>query len=250
MQVTLVAYYGDKPSVIEALIRSLQEELGHQLGSAFEPYGVEQVHATLIGLEALREGPEILNLNFKELRGERRPMNLVELLGFIDKTSRLPFEVQIGGFSPATAYPFTSRAEHPYYRSFSLQGAVAVAMGWPVSGKIYPRHLDSLRRCFNDYSVLHQYHRSSSDLDNDFFFVLGRVARSLLTECQVQDMQDALREKCAAMAPIRVTVGREFLSLALYEDPQLPWGCTESISLDKANAELARITRAYPSEGT
>lgn len=132
MQVTLVAYYGKKPSAIEALIRSLQEELNHRLRSAFEPYEVDQVHATIIGLEALREGSEIVNVNSQELRGERRPMNWAKILNFIDTTSRLPFEVQIGGFSPAAAYPFTSRTEHPYFRSFSLQGAIAVAMGWPV----------------------------------------------------------------------------------------------------------------------
>lgn len=249
MQVTLVAYYGTKPPAIEALVQSLQEELIHQLGAAFEPYKVEQVHATVIGLEAYREGAEILNLNFQELRGERRPMNLPDILRFLDTTQRLPFKVQIGGFSPAIAYPFTSRGEHPYYRSFSLQGSIAVAMGWPVCEERYLWRLDALRKCFNDFNVLHKYHRIDNDLDNDFFFVLGRVERNLITEDQIQDTQDAMREKLATREPVLVSVGREVLSFALYEAPQLPLGSTTLIPLTSARAEFMRILKAYPSEG-
>ena len=197
MQVTVVAYYGEKPTAIEEFVRSLQEELTHRLGFAFVPYEAEQVHATIIGLEAFRKGSEVLNLNFHELRGDRRAMNLSEILHFIEATDRLPFDLQIGGFSPAMIYPFTSRAEHPYFRSFGLQGSIAVAMGWPVSGQTYPRHLDALRKCFNDYNVLHKYHRTNDSLDNDFFFVLGRIERSLVSEHGIQDTQDAMREKLA-----------------------------------------------------
>ena len=250
MQVTLVAYYGKKPPTIEALIGSLQEELSRELGSAFAAYEIEQVHATIIGLETFRQGADILNLNFHELRGERRPMNLSAVLGFIDTTSRLPFNVQIGGFSLAVAYPFSSRVEHPYFRSFSPEGAVAVAMGWPISGQTYPTYLDALRKRFNDYNVLHKYHRTDNDIDNDFFFVLGRIERNLIPECRIQDAQDAMREKLAAIDPVRFPVGRDVLSLAVYEDPQLPLHSTENISLDKARTELTRIVRSYPSGGT
>jgi len=250
VQVTLVAYYGAKPPAIEALLHSLQTELVHRLGSTFEPYEVKQVHATIIGLEALREEAETLNLNFRELRGERRPFNLTDILGFIDTTQRLPFDVQIGGFAPTVAYPFTSRGEHPYFRSFSLQGAIAVAMGWPVSGQRYPPNLDALRKRFNDYNVLHKYHRTSNDLDNDLFFVLGRVERNLVNEGKVQGAQDAMREKLATMEPVFVSVGREVLSFALYEDPQLPLGSTTSIPLGRARAELLRIVSSYPRRDT
>jgi hypothetical protein len=248
--VTLVAYYGKKPPTIEALIRSLQEELSRELGSAFAAYEIEQVHATIIGLEAFRQEADILNLNFHELRGERRPMNLSAVLGFIDTTSRLPFNVQIGGVSLAVAYPFSSRGEHPYFRSFSSEGAVAVAMGWPISGQTYPMYLDGLRKCFNDYNVLHKYHRTNNDIDNDFFFVLGRIERNLVPERQVRDAQHAMREKLAAMDPVRFPVGREVLSLAVYEDPQLALHSTENISLDEARTKLPRIVRSYPNRST
>lgn len=248
MQVTLVAYYGAKPPAIAALVQSLQEELSRQLGAAFEPYKVEQVHATIIGLEAYRRGAEILNLNFQELRGERRSMSLPDILRFLDTTQRLPFEVQIGGFSPTIVYPFTSRSEHPYFRSFSLQGSIVVAMGWPVCGERYRQCLDALRKCFNDFNVLHKYHRIDNDLDNDFFFVLGRVERNLVSEGQIQDTQHAMREKLAMREPVLVSVGREVLSFALYEDPQLPLGSTTSIPLTRAQAEFMWIIKAYPSE--
>ena len=250
MQMTLVAYYGNKPAVIEDLIRPFQEALLAQLGYAYEPYSIEQVHATIIGLEAVRDGSEVININFRELREERRPMNLVRVLEFLRATKLLPFNVQIGGFSPAMAYPFTSRADHPYFRSFSLQGPTAVAMGWPIRGQSYPRQLDALRKCFNDCNVLHKYHRSSGDIDNDFFFVLGRVERSLLTECQIQETQDALREILSNREAVSVPVRREDLSLALYEDPLLSPKTTRSILLDDAEAELSKIIRSYPTAGT
>jgi hypothetical protein len=54
-----------------------------------------------------------------------------------------------------------------------------------------------------------------------------------------------MRKKLAAIAPVRFPVGREVLSLAVYEDPLLPLDSTENISLDKARAELTRIVRSY-----
>jgi len=250
VQVTLVAYYEKKPPAIAALIRSLQEELCRELGRSFAPYEIEQVHATIIGLEAFRQGSDILNQNFYELRGERRAINLAAVVDFVDSTELLPFNVQIGGFSLAAAYPFTSRAEHPYFRSFRAQAELGVAMGWPISGRTYPNTLNALRRCFSDYNVLHKYHRNDHDIDNDFFFVLGRIERNVVQERQIQHTEERMREKLAAMNPVRLPVAREVLSLAVYEDPLLPLDSTENISLDKARAELTRIVNSYPSGST
>ena len=113
-------------------------------------------------------------------------------------------------------------------------------MGWPFSAQTYPGTLDAFRRCFNHYNVLHKYHRTDNDIDNDFFFVLGRIERSVVQEHEIRHAEDRMREKLAAINPVRFPVGREVLSLAVYEDPQLPLDSTENMSLDKARAELTR----------
>jgi hypothetical protein len=59
-----------------------------------------------------------------------------------------------------------------------------------------------------------------------------------------------MREKLAAMDPVRFPVGREVLSLAVYEDPQLALHSTENISLDEARTKLPRIVRSYPNRST
>ena len=76
VNLSLVAYYGEKPAQLAALISAAQAELEEQLRQAFCGYAMQQVHATLISLEAHREGGELINRNYRELRGERRAMDL------------------------------------------------------------------------------------------------------------------------------------------------------------------------------
>jgi hypothetical protein len=61
------------------------------------------------------------NLNFFEQRRARRRMDLAGLLEFLRHTNVLPITIQLAGFADH-AYPFTSRGQPPYARSFTQQG--------------------------------------------------------------------------------------------------------------------------------
>lgn len=125
--VTLVAFYGDKPPALAAGIEALQQ-LVTRLCPTFVPYALPQVHATLVGLEAQRVNGALHNVNFRALRGQHRPMQLAEALSAVRAAPLWPLSCQWGGFEPHAVYPFASRGQHPYVRSFSLQGERVVTM--------------------------------------------------------------------------------------------------------------------------
>lgn len=241
MTLTLVAYYGPKPAPLAALITQLQHLPGRELRDAFVPYTLAQVHATIIGLEGVREGAHLLNANYLQCRRERKPMDMRKVLDLLRHTPLLPMTIQLGGYREDQHYPFTSRGRHPYVRSFALQGELAVAMGWPVIHETYPPALDQLRRAFNAVHVLHKYHASPNDIDNDFFFVLGRVRRAALREDAVRAVEAQLRAFLAAREPLVFEVRREHLALVTYRDPQLPPASCRAYPLDAAEARIDEI---------
>ena len=219
--VTLVAFYGDKPAEFAALIADCQQRLHAFAGSAFRPYAVAQVHATVVGLE--RAADADFEGLFHFLREEVRPI-----------------QIQIGGFKADRRYPFESRGEHPYRRSFSIQNDVAVAMGWPSSGE-----LDRLRRSMQRFGVVHKYHRMPTDIDNDLFFVLGRLRPGYSSAAAIQECEDALRSRLAAANPVRVTVEVDSLSVVTYCDPRLPLDSSVRVSLADPLLTGARLRELY-----
>jgi hypothetical protein len=246
VQVTLVGYYGPKPPPLEHWIRSLQAQLAQHLGNAFLPYTLEQVHTTLIGLEGFQgDNGSILSTHYQTLRGELRPIHLEQCFDFLRTSPLLPFEVQLGGFNAYHDYGFCSQGQHPYHRSFSLQGAIAVVMGWPIQHRHYPATLDALRKAFNPYNLLHKYHPTPDSIDNDCFWVLGQVNSSQVSQPQRQAVQDAMRVFLAQQTPLILPMGREHLSVVLYEQPQLPWGQCYQIPLRLARLALRQISAAY-----
>jgi hypothetical protein len=245
MGLTLVACYGDKSPELNSLVQRMQEKLSSLLSSSFYAYDVEQVHATIIGLEGFRRGGEILNQKYWELRGKERPMDLSQVLKLLHKTPKIPLKIRIGGFRPDRDYPFRSRGQHPYFRSFTIQDRIAVAMGWPAEDNCYPLTLEDLRRDFNSCNVLHKFHISKDVVDNDFYFVLGRIDRESLNEDELQKIQAVARQGLAQMEPVVVIVDRKALSLVCYLDDQLPKSTSQEISLSEAVLNLDRIMRLY-----
>lgn len=230
-QASLVALYGPKPAPLARLIARCQAYLAEHC-PAFQPYRLEQIHGTLVGLERTPEG---YNHNFRALRKEKRAMDLPGWLAFLQQTDLLPFTVQIGGFSKADA-PFLSRGERPYVRSFAIFGDAAVMIGWPVLTAsaphvTYPSTLETLRRHAQSFGLLHTYHRRPDDRDNDFYFRLGlfdgpppeAAARDALTH--------HLRTLLARAGPAFVTIGREDLYVASYHHETLPPETTRTVAL-------------------
>jgi hypothetical protein len=106
-QATLVAYNGSKPTALAEVIHKCQQMVKARAGGRFHPYGMEQVHATILGLERV-DGR--FNRNFAEHRGERKEMDVVGFSEYLQMPGALPFEVQFGGF-PDRDFPFTSQGD-------------------------------------------------------------------------------------------------------------------------------------------
>jgi hypothetical protein len=240
MQVTLVAFYGDKPPELAQLITYLQDTLASSLGAAFRPYQLEQVHGTLVGLEGNRTGSTIQNVN------SGLPVDASRLLSFL-RSDFPSITVRVGGYPRHQEFPFTSRGMHPYLRSFSVQDEIALAMGWPVdSGAV--NSLDHLRwRFASELNVRHKWHKQEGDCDNDFFFVIGRVDRRLLNTTRLQGVAEHVRVSLAGLDGVLATIGPATLRLVAYLDPQLPTETSLWLAVDDPTLTAARLLALYPS---
>jgi len=175
--VSAVAFYGPKAGRLRELLTGVQALIAEHVGGDFRPYTLEQVHATLIALNGVREGGTIVNEYLLEHAGVRREMDLPRVMDILARRFAAPLRVRIGGFRPDQAIPFTSRGRHLAERTFSVPGEAFVLMGWPadsLSGAARP--LDELRREMNAAGVLHRYHARADDVDDDMHLVVGHHA--------------------------------------------------------------------------
>jgi hypothetical protein len=224
LRATIVAYYGRKPPQLLDFLVRVQTRIGMALGSAFEPYESRQVHATIVGLEGVLRRDQLLNQNFLALRGQAKAVSLIDVIDLLHDTKLLPMEIQIGGFRPGVDYGFLSRGLSPSVRSFSLRNGIAVGIGWPVANGRYPDTLDRLRRAFQDIHVLHKYHQTASDVDNDLYFVLGRYSANV-SDVSLDGAEREIAQYFSAnprILPLRL----EDLSVASYTDEALPMTAT------------------------
>jgi hypothetical protein len=244
-QVTLVSLYGDKNKDFAAAITQWQQVVTQAVGSAFTPYDVRQIHATITGLE--RHQAPVYNSNFAKYRGREVSMDFAGLLAYLRSCGHFPFEVQIGGFANRD-YPFTSRKTVPYERSFSVQGDKVVVMGWPVRGepfsdtpatlaaqiheaRIYPPTLDLIRHAAQRFGILHGYHRSVTDVDNDLFFRIGLIDPKATTPVATSALESQVRHLYSTLRPLVIEIRLEDIYIAAYEDDKLPAPSTRIWSL-------------------
>ena len=234
-QATLVALWGEKPAPLAGLIRECQSLAGEVLEV---PYELEQVHATIVGL-AHDPGDPRLNRNFLEHRGRREAMDLAGFLVHLRAAARLPWRVQIGGFAEGET-PFSSRGQRPFERTFSIQGDKVVLIGWPIASPSRAGTLDELRRAAQRFGILHAYHRTETDADDDFYLRVG-LARPDLDAGVRARVEQRLRRHLAAR-PVVIEVTLADLWLAAYEDEALPVRSTLAWSLadPRAGEHLAR----------
>lgn len=245
MDVTLVAYYGDKPPLITKLISGAISELSRRLGHGFAPYSLQQVHGTIIGLEGRRAGKHIINTNYAKIQDDLRSVDLKAVFQILKKKSLLPFEVTMGGFIDGGPYSFTSRDAVPYMRAFSIQGINTVAMGWPFMNGRYVKSLDKLRRAFNSVNILHKYHASPASEDNDFFFVLGNLVNGSVDQIQLLEAQGHLRSHFASQEPVSVSISRDCLRVVAYIDEKLTPETSCSFTLHEAEEKVNLIQSLY-----
>jgi hypothetical protein len=231
---TLVAFYGKKPEPLAVLVDAVQKHARQLLGNEFAPYPMEQVHATIVGLEGARNATgDMVNANFLSLRAESRTMQLPRCLEHLQRTPLLPFTLRFGGFQKDAVYPFTSRGEHPFARSFTIQGTRAVLMGWPVAGQSYPLALAHLRRELEAFGVLHKYHAAADALDNDAFMVVGQIRRTAGDDAAIRRVIDDVRTRLAGLAAHAV-VDASSPRIVSYVDPALPLETSTALRLSDA----------------
>jgi len=249
-QLTLVALYGDKAPALRSLIASCQGIASRALRRAFTPYDIKQIHATIIGLEHSEAGfPQ--NANFRHLRGQCVEMDILGFLGDLRVCSDLPLSVQVGGFTDQDR-TFVSRNKPPHLRTFSVQGEKAVLIGWPCRTdsrgipRSYPPTLDTIRRRAKRFGILHSYHRSDTDLDNDFFFRIGLVDRDAVSDAAVTTLEQRVRRYLSGHAPLLLPVGMDDLRVAAYRDERLPVDSTEvrSVSDPDSDGEVVFVGQA------
>jgi hypothetical protein len=175
--ISAVAFYGPKTGRLRELLTGVQAQIAEHVGDDFRPYTLDQVHATLIALNGVRAGGTIVNEYLLEHAGERREMDLPQVMDILARRFAAPLRVRIGGFRPGQAVPFTSRGQHLAERSFSVQGEAFVLVGWPADSLAGAgRPVDELRREMNAAGVLHRYHTKPDDVDNDLHLVVGHQA--------------------------------------------------------------------------
>ena len=220
---TAVALYGPKEGALKELLQSVQEILGKQLGDRFKPYTLEQIHSTLIRLDwfAGELTGLAVNRRYHEVVGVARPMMLDRALEILHSALEPPLQIRIGGYRPGDPATFSSRGVHPYQRMFSVQGDAFVLLGWPlptIACGISKKPLDDLRKEMGEANILHWYHESPDDIDNDFHMVVGHHAGTAPDRAvaAVEAVREYLSEH-----PIDITVGSQQATIIAADSPTL-----------------------------
>jgi hypothetical protein len=205
--ISAVALYGPKTGAARSFLAGVQALIAEHLGAAFRPYTLEQVHGTLIALNAARDPDTgaIVNEYFLTLTGARREMDLPRVMDILAARFADPLRVRFGGFARDQEVPFASRGQHLFDRGFSGQGNAFVLVGWPVSSLAGPaRPLDELRREMNEAGLLHRYQAHATDRDNDLHMVVGHHAG--VAADALERAVRAVRERLAAH-PVELDIG-------------------------------------------
>jgi len=259
-QVTLVALYGQKGPEFATFLAQCQTAVADTLGSAFTAYDIDQVHATIVGLER-QSGSRQDNNNFAKLRNRSVAMELEGFLAYVRGCGPFPLEVQLGGFS-ARDYPFTSRQQRPYERSFSIQGDKVVVVGWPIRGEPllippptpealiqeshnYPSTLDQLRHAVQRFGILHGYHRELTDVDNDLFFRIGLIDPKSVPPDSIRSVEQRVRKQLSEKRPLILEVTLEQVLLAAYVEPTLPVSSTQTWSVTAQTVDGQFVAELY-----
>jgi len=243
MQATLVSFYGKKQEELGAFILACQNQILQTVGVSFLPYQLEQVHGTIIGLEGYRIADKIKNTNFETYLSQSRLIDPGVFLEFARSKDRSPIDINIGGYLPEFR-EFTSRDQEPYQRSFCIQDDIVVVMGWPAVAASGQKLLDKYRRSFNKVNVLHKWHRTSTEIDDDFYLVLGRLQQ--INDKKKDQLIKIMRQYLSEQETIEMKLDRKKLSVVGYIDPQLPLNTSNEFSLMDHDLTVDKFLDFYP----
>lgn len=239
INVSLVAFYGDKPLGLRSLIERLHIYLAtHQLlQDKFIPYQIEQVHGTIIGCEGLKTQQGIISKWYKERRQETKYIDF-DLVNYLRHQVDLPINIRFGGYDRNFNYNFLSRNQHLYNRSFQLQSAVhntiPVVIGWSWENERVTSAMDNLRRQFQQFNLLHKYHGTPDAVDNDFYLRLGTI-KAQLSPAEIDSIAAEIRNLLKT-SPISIPVNLNNLAVVKYQDLQLTPATTKVLPVEKITA--------------
>jgi hypothetical protein len=221
--ITAVALYGAKTGELTVLLETVQALLSETLRGRFRPYPLGQVHGTVIRLDGAADAQtgRIVNLRYRAVTGSPVAMDHARALEILAAHLTPPLSIRIGGYQPDTPAAFTSRGQHPHDRMFSVQKDACVLVGWPVStvpDGVSPGPLDGLRRAMKDANIVHWYHESADDVDNDFHLVVGH--QEGLPGRQTEEAVRAVRGYLARH-PVQVEVGVDQMAIIAADSPTL-----------------------------
>lgn len=252
--VSLVAFYEKnhkplKSTALRDLVRQVQQHIQEILWEmglehCFVPYALEQVHATILGLEGAKTKSGIISKWFLEKRGQSRYLELDKLLNHFRWHANLPVVVRFCAFFSGADYGFISQQQHPFQRSFQIrEDRSAILMGWPSRGDLWPQSLDQLRLGAQKFNLLHKYHHPLDAVDNDCYLRVGRFTELPSSDIRYE-IERQIRNRLAAMPPVYEMIDHTNLVLVRYQEPTLRLDQTQSWSLDDLSAE--QLQRLYP----
>jgi hypothetical protein len=241
--ITAVALYGTKNGEFRGLLETVQALISERLRDGFRPYTLDQIHGTVVRLDGVADSQtgHILNLRYLEVMGVARAMDHARALEILGAHLTPPLGIRVGGYAPDTPATFASRGQHPHERMFSVQGNAFVLVGWPVStvaDGISPGPLDELRRAMSGANILHWYHESPADIDNDFHLVVGHHIGA--PERQTREAVRAVRAYLADH-PVQIAVGTDQLAIIGADSPTL----APAKFIGRLPADPADIVRLY-----
>jgi hypothetical protein len=239
--VSLVAFYGDKPVPLASLIEKLQIYLAnHQLlQDKFVPYQLAQVHGTIIGCEGRKTDAGVVNQWFQEKRQETQYIDFAGLINYLNHQVNLPITIRFGGYDRHTNYNFLSRSQHLSYRSFQLQSAdnecIPVLIGWSWQDHTVTLAIDNLRRDLQQFNLLHKYHASPNAVDNDFYLRLGTIQADL-TLSEMEAIASEICNLLEAQTALSIPIQLENLAFVQYQDLSLTPKTTKVLLIQEITA--------------
>ncbi|AFZ34723.1 hypothetical protein Sta7437_1152 [Stanieria cyanosphaera PCC 7437] len=252
--VSLVAFYQNKPSQLTNLIQTIIAEINRSSlsKSNFLNYQLEQIHGTILGCEGVSTSLGIINKWFYEFRQKTRYVNLSGWLNFLQNQVKFPIIIRFGGYHPQVNYHFLSRQQHPSIRTFQLQSSgednfVPVLIGWSFTEQKITLDIEKLRRQAQQFNLLHKYHQTPNSIDNDFYLRLGTI-KGKLSANEIFLIEQKIRENLQLQPPFYVSINQNDLAFVKYQDLTLPLETTEILPLTEATE--TKLQRLYANSDT
>ncbi len=249
-QLTLVALYGHKPPHLARYLNTINElVLRSPLGPFFRPYALEQIHATIVGLERTATPHAFENANRLAAANERATMDFARAL-HLARTFP-PLTIRFGGFKSEDKR-LASRGQSPSVRSFQIQAqqGKVIIVGWHHRRGDFSVHADlwTLRRQFGEEANVWPKYAEDSDL----FVTLGELTTASYKDspCARLDFPaiealEATVRRQLARHPIDVPITPAKLSFVRYIEPTLVSSTSTALPVLNPDLNASSLAACY-----